>query len=467
MHGLALCLLLGAIGAPRTPYGGALVGYVWSALESEATVERALYEPLYTLDVEGHLVPRLADGPPAVDGNRVTISLRPHLSAHDGTPVTAAGVAAWLTSLARRDARASFIVLPIAGAAERISGRDVALRAMALDETTLLIELAHPHPDYARLLAGAQAGVKLPGGAGAGPFQDSGAAEKGGVVLVPFLQHFVGRPFLDRVELRPLASRFGTTAIAKKDQAALVFGTPDSGRPEPVRALAWPSFAPREVLVLSIGERLAARRPELVTALDAAVNRGRLASRYLDGEATPAFTFLEGKAPPEGPEPPPAGIEARLLVAKEARAGHRFAERVQLDLHRAGVIVTIERRSTEELERARMSGDYELMIDVTLPDAPRTSRPIDRLHGLLSIGASYGRPGFADPELLRRFFAAKEEQREAVLRQIDRALRTSVGLVPLASRTPSIAVREDLMGVAITPSGAIDLADVFLREPSP
>ena len=42
------------------------------------------------------------------------------------------------------------------------------------------------------------------------------------------------------------------------------------------------------------------------------------------------------------------------------------------------------------LESLRMTGEYELMLDVMVPDAPATSRSIDRLHALLSIGSSYG-----------------------------------------------------------------------------
>jgi peptide/nickel transport system substrate-binding protein len=473
MNALALLLLLDAFGAPRTPYGGGMIAYVWGrsiatqpihlATAADATIQRALYEPLYAIDPSGKLTPNLAAALPSIDGNRITIELRPSLVAHDGTPVTAARVAEWLTSLARRDSRASFVVLSIAGARERIAGADVPLRAGALDETTLLLELAHPHPDFARLLAGSHAGIGVSSGAGTGPFAME-SAERGVVVLVPFLEHFAGRPFLDRVELRPLSSRFGTAAIARKEQAALVFETPDSSRIEPTQALRWPELAPREVLVLSIGEKLAGRRQALVDALEGAVNRRRLAGRYLDGNAEPAFTFVGKREPPQVPAALAESVQATLLVAKEARAGHRFAERVQLDLHRAGVIAVIERRSADELEKLRMSGDYELMLDVTLPGAPLTARAIDRLHALLSIGASYGRPDFVSPDRLARFFLAREEQKAALLEQIEAELKRSVGLVPLASRTPAISSGTDLMNVAIAPDGSIDLADVFLRE---
>jgi hypothetical protein len=66
--------------------------------------------------------------------------------------------------------------------------------------------------------------------------------------------------------------------------------------------------------------------------------------------------------------------------------------------------------------------------------------------------------------MLARFFAAKEELRNAQLEAIETELRRTVGLVPLASRTPAISSGSDLVNVSISSDGSIDLADVSLRE---
>jgi MarR-like DNA-binding transcriptional regulator SgrR of sgrS sRNA len=439
---IALPLALLAIAAPRTPYGGELIAYVFGrAPAADATLQRAVYEPLYSVDDSGQLIPNLAADLPAIEGNRLTIHIRPNLVAHDGTLVTAPRVVEWLTRIVAKDAPGSFIGISIA-------------RIASIDELSFTIELAHAHPEFARLLASRHAGVGVGNGAGTGPFR-SVTSDKGAVILTPFLEHFVGRPYLDRIELRPLASRFGTSSIAKKEQAALVFETPDAAQ------LRWPERSQKEVLVLSIGDRLAKQRASLADAIDRAVNRRRLTGRYLDG-AVPAFSFLDGPREPGPPSAIAPTLEASLLVAKEARAGQRFAERVQLDLHRAGVIVKIERVSAEAIEKARKSGDYQLLLDVALPDGPNTERSIDRLHALLSIASSYGRADFAgDP--VQRFFIAKEELRGPLLIEIEAALRSEVGLVPLAWRAPAIFARDDLGNLTITADGSIDLADVFLK----
>src|SRR5688572_3142594 len=116
MNVLPLALLL--LAAPRTPYGGDLIAYVWGrpiatdplhlATVADATIQRALYETLYSIDGNGQLAPNLAAEPPLIEGNRVTIRLRPNLVAHDGTAVTAARVAEWLTRLSTKSSRASF-----------------------------------------------------------------------------------------------------------------------------------------------------------------------------------------------------------------------------------------------------------------------------------------------------------------------------------------------------------------------
>lgn len=470
---LLLGLLLPGIAeaAPRTPYGGAVVGYVWGrpiatrpedlATPADATVQRCLYEPLYRIDEAGALVPNLAAALPEMDETTVKVQLRPDLIAHDGTPVDARQVASWLNGLLRPDSRAAFVLLPVAGARARLAGAGTPVGIQAVGPTTLLFDLAYPHPRFGRLLASAHAGIGVSSGAGTGPFQLGDPGPKGGVTLLPFTGHYVGRPFLARVELRPLASRFGATAIIRRERAGLVFGVPDTSRIDDQHLLPWPKEAHHEVLVLSAGDRLDGDRRALVAALDGALNRRRLARRYLDQNATATETFLGIAEHPLPGGSPGRSRSATLLVAKEARAGQRFAERVQLDLHRAGVTAVIDRVSSETLERRRRSRDYELMLDVVLPDGPGGTDPVDRLHGLLSIGASYGRADFVSAETLERFFSGDRKLQERLLPEIEQTLRAE-GVLPIAARPPAVSVLADLRRLDVRPAGALDLADVFL-----
>ena len=459
--------------APRTPYGGALVGYVWGrpisthprdlATAADATVQRAIFDSLYRVNGEGVLIPQLAAALPVVEGRTVTVALRHGLVAHDGTPVDAEQIVQWLTDLVEPGSRAAFVLLPVTGARTRLRGSDVALAVEASDKTTLTFKLDHPHPEFPRLLASAHAGIGVTSGAGTGPFRIADKTTDG-VTLLPFVQHFVGRPFLDRVHVRPLASRFGAGSIIRRERAGLVFGVPDTRRSSGSPRLQWPRFAHSEQIVLSVGDKIpGGLTAELVTALDRALQRKRLARRYLSAGAKPTETFLNiPRKSPTTEQKRPEPIKATMLVAKEARAGQRFAERVQLDLLRAGVTVVIRRIPAARLEARRRSRDYELMLDVVLPDSPSGFVPVDQLHGLLSIASSYGRTGFLSADTIHTFVQADHPAQVEMLTVVDAKLRTEVGLLPIAAREPAVSVQRTLPGLMVDPLGAVDLADVYL-----
>jgi ABC-type transport system substrate-binding protein len=459
-----LPLLLAVCGATRPTFGGEVVAYVFGApisthprdqaTSADATLQRAIYEPLYRF-VGQDIVPNLARELPAADGARVRVVLRPNLSAHDGTPIDAREVAEWLSTFVSKESRAAFLFLSIRGARARISERASELGIFAVDRDTLIFELDHPYPAFGRLLASAHAGVASAGGAGTGPFQ-VGSASGGGVLLAPFLEHPGGRPFLDRVELRPMTSRFGASSVIKNVRAALVFGVPDDHRIERT------SFDRHgEVIVLSFGDRfIAPDRGKVIAAADGALNRRRLLERYLGKDAKEASTFLGIRAEALGSGT--AEARATMLVSKEARAGQRFAERVQLDLHRAGITTVIERVAPEDLERRRRSRDYELMLDVALPDLPADPLPIDRFHGLLSIASSYGRPDFIDAADTERFVTADRAAQDALLPSIETLLRARVGLLPIAARTLDVSVQPTIDGVEIDATGALELDDAVV-----
>lgn len=123
---------------------------------SAQQVLRDLFEGLMRDDADGHLVPGAAQRVDVDDaGRRYVFTLRPDGRYADGSAVTAAD---FVYSLGRAldpatAAPSAAMLLPIAGAAERLRGESGPLGVRAVDEYTLEIRLAAPRSDFLRRLA--------------------------------------------------------------------------------------------------------------------------------------------------------------------------------------------------------------------------------------------------------------------------------------------------------------------------
>ncbi len=462
---LALAVSATASAAPRKPYGGDARVYVFGraisvapenlAGPADATVQGLVYERLYALDARGDLVPVLASGPPTVEGIVVKIPVRARVSLHDGRPLTAAMVAEALARHAAPDARSSYV------AALAVDGRgEPRMRAVG---DTVEIRLTTPHRDFARLLASPHAAIDVPavgraGRIGSGPFEFASRTARGVYLFEPFTAYRDGRPFLDRVEVRPHASRFGAAALTKNEGTTLVFGVPDAaGRDAPTVEVKGPAKPPSETLVLAVGPNVA-DAATLTAVIDGALNRERLARRFLGADARPTRTLLDGVEPEPGPTTSPSASRSlSMLVSRDSRAGHRFAERVQFELLRAGITARLERVTPERLESRRRSQDFELLIDTLTTPIPESPYPADALHALWSFASAMGRPDVIRAADVERFERAQVP--EEVVEALEPVFREALRIVPIARRTPSIARTDDLRGVTSRPSGAMDLAD--------
>lgn len=443
--------------APRTPYGSELLVYVYGqpivttpaelAGPADATLQLALYERLYRIE-DGKLVEQLASGPPVVEGRRVTVPLKTGVRLHDGRTLTAAMVAASLKRLVATDSRAAYVGAYVRGGPQTLAGKNPPLGIRAKG-SSIVFDLNADHPDFPRVLASAHAAIVVAASGraallGTGPFMFGSRGARGEIELRPFLGHRRGRPFLDRIRFRPHASRFGAASIAKK-QDGFVFGVPDTAERRPPKLLSWPSG---ETLALVVNPKTGG--PELARAIDAALNRRRLASRFLGADAVPTDRLLDFNGPKTKTDPPKAANRsAALLVSKSSRASHRLADRIQLDLLRAGISVRIERIAASRLEARKRAGDYDLLLDTLTSGAPATKHPADRLHALLSIAASIYRLDAIDPTTLS---LDRLDEAEA-------AVRTSLGIVPIARRRAAVAPAPDFDDTQIDPAGALRLAD--------
>ncbi len=462
---LSFCFVSVATAAPRTPYGGDARVYVFGrpievapenvAGFADATVQGLVYERLYGLDDGGDLVPILAAGPPEVAGLVVTVPLRPRVQLHDGRVLTAAMVAEAFVRHAATDARASYVTaLTLDGAGRpRVRGEAGLVR----------FQLTTPHADFARLLASPHAAVDVVavGRAqtiGSGPFRFHSRDARGVYLFAPFDGYRGGRPFLDGVQIRPHASRFGAAALTKNAATTLVFGVPDGSDRPSLRVEAAGSARPRaETLVLAVGAAVSDREA-LAEVIDGALNRQRLVRRFLGDDAAATQSLLDGVAvEARDPTAPTASRSLSMLVSRDGRAGHRFAERVQLDLLRAGITVRIERVSPERLEARRRGQDFELLIDTLAPVVPQSPRPADDLHALWSVAAMFAQPQLVLAADVERF--ERSSRPAEVVAELEARFRRSLGLVPIARRTPSVARTDTLHAVTSRPSGAMDLSD--------
>lgn len=457
---VALLLAAPAHAAPRTPYGADILMYVFGrpttlvpqdlATPADATLQTLVYERLYRIDGAGALTPELASGPPTIDGRTVTVPVRTDVVLHDGRLLAAPMIADALRRLGASDARSTYVGALVTG--------------LTVRDDALVFELAAAHVDFVRLLASAHAGVAVPavgraGFVGSGPFSFTSKSARGTIQLAPFLQHRRGRPFADRVRMRPHASRFGAAALAKGDEAAFVFGVPDTkGRARNDLAKA----APQELLVLAVGAAVRAERPSIARTIDLAIDRRRLTRRFLEADATPARRLVARAWESSEEAAATDRVTLSLLVSRDARAGHRFAERLQLDLLRAGITVRIERLAPERLEARRRAGEYELLLDSLVSGVAPSARPSATLHTLWSYASAMGRPDAIDPRDAERVDLADDAAK--TLGEIEAAMRARLGLVPIARRVAAIALDETLEDAHLLPTGAIDLADAFRKS---
>ena len=446
---LATATLLAALApspagaASRPRYGGevavALPGPLVQtdpALAEEAAdlfVSVQLHQPPLGRDASGALVPVLLTRiPQPEDGGRTfRLELRPGLRFHDGSAITARGLADSISRLgdpALRSPHAA-LALPLA-------------TVKAVSATEVEVRLAFPYPRWVELLAEPALAVTAPsagGRTGCGPFALS--LPRGEVRLSAFAGHAAGRPYLDT--LVPVRS----------------------GSATPVGATApW----------LSTYLFVSRSRPDaraLAAHLDAALDREELVASFVPGgAAVPQSSLLP---PPLDPLPPsaPARGPSRfapgqlVLVYDVSAPGHRaVAERIQLRLHEAGLEARLEATSGRDLRERLAARRYDLALARTIAPAD----PGLALAAPLILGGERETATLAlrDPRIVRG------DPEAALLAARSRAasFRGAVPIVPLYAVPIAAGLVDDrTLRIPETAASALapSLADAFLApEPA-
>ncbi len=455
------------LGAPRLPYGDVAVAeHADPSLDvdpsraeslADLTVARAAFEGLYTLGPDGEVLPELAAELPRFEGTRAIIPLRRGVVRHDGKPLEGGVVAQAIARWSATGSLARHLALPMAGA--RSPGGAPPIAAVALDDGTpaLVVELAQPFPELARLWAAARGGLvfapttaKLPA-VGSGPFRIEG--QRGdGVTLSAFTGHRDGRPYLDR-----LVFRAGSAARP----------TPATGATLALDVYAGPTTGPapaRELWFLRVGSG----KPELRSALlfraiEAALGRDRLAKRYLSGEASPTATIRGEDDDPQLtlPSPRSGGLRVTLAIPARLAPDRRFAERVQLDLLRAGVTATIETVDDAALTRARAAGEGELSLDCFVFEGGAARDPTQALFALMALASASGAEHVISERELSAFAAEDLPARARRVSALDRRLRDEAWIVPIAQRLPRARIGSGLIDASTSATGAVRLEEAW------
>lgn len=437
----AASLVLGAAIAPAPPagaslrpaYGGvlrmmtatrvvSLDPAVWPvpaggarAAAADVLAELAL-ETLVGADAQGRPAPLLATAWQHDPARRSwQFRLRRDVHFHDGSPMTAAMVAAALN---------------------RAPGRG--WRAGVFGET-LLIESADPVPDLLAQLALPRHSIAARARDGSlvatGPFRIAEWLPEQRARFVAFDDHWAGRPFLDAVEVTmgvPLRQQGAELELGRADLIELAVG--EARRAAEAGARVWRS-APVELVALVAGERGPAADPRLREAVARAVDRATLHEVLLGGAGEPAgamlpqwlsgYAFLLPPLPreaeraralaaglrPAAPARPARGAATppvALVYDAADPMAQALAERIAVDARGAGLALEPVGR-----DLAAADGDFRLLRwRLTATDPVRA---------LADLAAAIGEPlplaDLAGPESL---YAA------------ERALLDSFRVVPLA-----------------------------------
>jgi peptide/nickel transport system substrate-binding protein/oligopeptide transport system substrate-binding protein len=431
------------------------------------------------------------------EATRFVFHLRPGVTFHDGSQVSADSFVASWTRLAdpRRSAPFAFLLESVEGFEEFHTTRKARVFSglSAPDARTFEVRLTRSWPDFVALLghptlspvpetANEPSFPALP--IGNGPFRLSGAVEPGEPILLSRFNGYYGtRARVDSVEFRvhPTSEDAWPDFLAGELDVSEV----------PASALvdAQAEFGSRGIVtlgrVLYCGFNQAVKRlrnVQLRTAVSLAIDREALTRGVYGDVADPAT----GIVPPTIPgyqdqacaeacstdldravamvEGLPIGARTFDLDFRDSPIGARLAVTLAERLGLAGFRVTPNAHEQDEFVRLFQRREHEFYCLVWVADFPRAQAFLEPL--LLSTSPD-NRTGFRDvrlDRLLNRARAADDPATaEDLYRRAERRALEFMPLVPLAWFRSRIAVKPYVQGFAVDPSGTFDAASLSIQ----
>lgn len=257
-----------------------------------------LYDPLLWKDASGRLLPWLAESfQRSGDGLTYTFKLREGVRWHDGRPLTAADVAFTFEYFAQQSLGPLLVAQPYGVRGARATGRDTVDVQLRIPAVTFLESVAAAVPIIPRhiwaSIRDAPRAQETEVLVGTGPYRlRSLSVGEGSALYLANDDHFLGAPFIRRVELRPVDDELTALRAGEIDVA----GTPvEGGRPEALAPLrsddaygivreqgAW-TFP----LIFNLGRGGALADVRFRRAFALAVDRRALVERLLGGAGEP------------------------------------------------------------------------------------------------------------------------------------------------------------------------------------
>jgi peptide/nickel transport system substrate-binding protein len=444
---VSICLAGAILGAARPRYGGTLKLETTDA-GAMRRVNALAYEGLVGVDASGVLRPALATSWNSdTGGRRWTLRLRKGVKLHDGSTLQPPQIAALL-----RDVHGDWQI--------------------STEGDALVVDPGREVPDLPWQLADSSNAIAIRRGTGAavgsGPFRIERVAA-GLIALRAHDDYWDSRPFLDAVEVRTGRSQPEQLADVETGRTDIVSIQPTDVRRIEQRQLRIESSGLLELIALAFEPQLATGASVAVRrTLAAAIDRAAIARVVLQGRAEPASAMLpqwvsgyapfvfDGKAAPLSRSAVAALPADRrtlaLRVTPSDPVAQAVAQRIAVDARDAGFVLIVQAPAglgpRFDLRLVRLSfraaGPPQALSDLMAGLGPRILTLLGRMTGP-DAGASL----------------------EDVL-LTERALLAADVIVPVVHvpELYAVGVRvQSWNGPAVLPSGAWNLANVWLNAP--
>jgi ABC-type transport system substrate-binding protein len=444
---VSICLAGAILGAARPRYGGTLKLETTDA-GAMRRVNALAYEGLVAVDASGDLRPALATSWESdAGGRRWTLRLRQGVKLHDGSTLQPPQIAALL-----RDVHGDWQI--------------------STEGDALVVDPGREVPDLPWQLADSSNAIAIRQGTGAavgsGPFRIERVAA-GLIALRAHDDYWDSRPFLDAVEVRTARSQAEQLTDVETGRTDMVSIQPTDVRRIEQRQLRIESSGLLELIALAFEPQLATGASAAVRrTLSAAIDRAAIARVVLQGRAEPASAMLpqwvsgyapfvfDGKAAPLSRSAVAALPADRrtlaLRVTPSDPVAQAVAQRIAVNARDAGFVLTVQAPAglgpRFDLRLLRLSfhaaGPPQALSDLMAGLGPRILTLLGRVTGP-DAGASLG---------------------DVLL--TERALLAADVIVPVVHvpELYAVGVRvQSWNGPAVLPSGAWNLANVWLNAP--
>jgi peptide/nickel transport system substrate-binding protein len=449
-----------------------------------------IFEPLFITNPKGDLVPWLASGYVASNGNKtITFTLRPGVKFSDGKALTPADVV-FSINRSRKNAAGPLSFLDGAVTSVEASGSSKVVVQLSAPWAPIISDISV----FANAIVPANFGGKtekefFAAPIGTGPFTLASFAPDATSLTLQANPHYwqSGKPYLDSVEFLYVDNDNQRVLQIEGGQVNII----DTVPPAEVASLKGNSsvvleqFPAWEVDLLVLNEKLPQFADRHVRrAITYAINRPALvhAANFGTGEpggsffppslqyyssATPVLAYSLSKAKAELKLSKfPKGFSTKLLVDSGNQKFVTYAQIIKSQLQPLGINVDITGLDHSAFESTFQKFDYEMFIDYAINDI---SDPDEMASFELDVkdgGSSSYWSNYDNPKVIALVHEAEAEfnttKRAALYAQIQSIVAEDAPFVALDYPPYIYATSKSVQGFAVNPGGAYRLEDVWL-----